>query len=131
YVDRAGFRLGRWVANHRYRRAALTPGQIARLEAVPGWSWDPFEARWQASYLELAQYAAPVGHTSVPASYATTGRGESTARPSLGRWVAQQRSDYAHGKLSARRQQLLEALPGWTWSGHQARARRAAVRLPR
>jgi superfamily II DNA or RNA helicase len=125
YVDPAGFRLGQWVVNHRHRRAALGPGQIARLEAIPGWAWDPFEARWQASYQELATHAAQAGTANPPDGYddpAAVGGG----RPPLGNWIAQQRSEHAHGRLDPRRQQLLEALPGWTWNGYQARAQRAA-----
>ena len=128
HVDPEGFKLGRWVANHRHRRGALDPDQVARLEAIPGWDWDPFETRWQASYRELRAFAARTGHTRVAASYAEPDPDASPGRPPLGLWVAQQRNSYNQGNLAARRQRLLEALPGWTWDGYEARRRRVAAR---
>ncbi len=128
YVDPDGFKVGRWVANHRHRRAALDPGQIAQLEAIPGWDWDPFETRWRASYRELCVFAAQTGHTRVAASYASPDSDAVPGRPALGLWVAQQRGDYSRGDLAAQRRRLLEALPGWTWDGYEARRRGTASR---
>ena len=36
------FRLGTWVAGQRqaHKEAGLTPEREARLERLPGWSWD-------------------------------------------------------------------------------------------
>jgi hypothetical protein len=35
-------KLGIWVSTqrHAYKQGRLSEGRIARLEAVPGWSWD-------------------------------------------------------------------------------------------
>jgi hypothetical protein len=126
YVDSDGFKLGRWVANHRHRRATLDAEKTARLEALPGWEWDPFETRWRASYRQLRALADRTGHASVSYSYAEPDAVADPSRPTLGRWVAQQRVDYSAGTLAAHRQELLEALPGWTWDGYEARRRRPA-----
>ena len=50
-----------------------------------------------------------------------------TAKTLIGRWVAQQRSDQHQRGIDARRQRLLEALPGWTWDGNEARRRAAGA----
>lgn len=38
-----GHRLGQWVKVRRrmYRRGELKPGLVAKLEAIPGWIWNP------------------------------------------------------------------------------------------
>jgi superfamily II DNA or RNA helicase len=121
YVAPDGFKLGRWVANHRHRRAKLDPAQFAQLEALPGWQWDPFEANWQAAYQALARFAARNGHTFVPPDHVEPAAGGNEQPQPIGRWVTYQRSDQHAGKVPAHRQRLLEALPGWTWDGYQAR----------
>ena len=44
-----GSRLGGWVQRQRsaHRRGRLTEERAARLEALPGWTWDPFAEDWE------------------------------------------------------------------------------------
>jgi superfamily II DNA or RNA helicase len=126
HTDSSGFKLGRWVSNHRHRRPDLTPAERASLEALPGWDWDPFETRWQAAYRSLTQFAARTGHACVPPDHAEPAPTAGAPTP-LGRWVAQQRADYSRDTVSPERQRLLEAVPGWIWDGYEARRRRAGL----
>lgn len=43
-----GIPLGQWVSTQRQKRGTLRPEQVAALEAVPGWSWNPREERWSS-----------------------------------------------------------------------------------
>src|SRR5688572_27055484 len=42
-----GYFLGRWVGKQRSRRAALNPDRVARLEALPAWTWHTHERGWE------------------------------------------------------------------------------------
>jgi superfamily II DNA or RNA helicase len=111
YMSPDGFRLGGWVNTQRtaFTRGSFDPERQRRLEALPGWSWDPFEDRWSSSYAILRQYTAEHGHARVPNACIYEGI-------KLGQWVYLQRNAYSEGKLSDDRRQRLETLPGWVWS---------------
>ena len=106
-----GLRIGQWVASQRnaYRFGRLTANRIERLEALPGWTWNPFGNRWEQVFSAVKAYAAEHGHTSTLEGLVTGGGFN------LERWVHRQRAVYRSGKLSADRIVRLEALPGWTW----------------
>ena len=76
-----------------------------RLEALPGWSWDAIDDRWEEGFFHLKEYSEREGHCRVPKGYKTD-----IGYP-LGNWVGTQRlvtKDFA-------RRQRLESLPGWSW----------------
>jgi len=103
-----GVKLGTWVGVQRQKQESLTPERRARLESVPGWSWDPHGDQWEQTFRMLQQYAKEHRTSRVPYTCKVDGLG-------LGAWVSGQRSQYAKGKLDPWRQKRLERLPGWTW----------------
>jgi hypothetical protein len=99
--------LGTWVATQRKNRGSIEPECRAELEAVAGWTWDPFADAFNASLECLQSYAQREGHVRVPRSH-------TEGDIKLGSWVSKQR--HKKDKLSVDRRRQLEALPGWTWS---------------
>lgn len=118
-----GYRLGPWVVKQRSRRTGLDPDRRARLEALPGWTWDPIEARWREGFTILQRFVEREGHARVPAKWREDDYG-------LGGWVVRQRVLWREGRLDPERRERLEAVPGWEWQPsmgprpHLARARR-------
>ena len=116
-----GFPLGRWVNKRRgsCRRGSLPPSRIARLESMPGWTWEPLDERWDRNYALLTAFCEREGHAIVPRGHLEDGY-------PLGAWVGNLRAFHRDGRLSADRVTLLEGLPGWTWDAHRA-ARDSAI----
>jgi len=94
-----GYQLGQWVQTQRtaHRRNQLSAKRSARLEELPGWTWNTKDAAWEQAFLLLDRFAAREGNTRVP-----------------------QRAAGRAGALSEDRVARLEALPGWTWSVRRA-----------
>ena len=105
-----GVRLGSWVGTRRsdYRKGKLEPEYIARLAALPGWSWDPFANRFEENVRVLMRFVEREGHARVPAEHAEDG-------VNLGGWVSKRRGQYREGKLEPEYIARLEKLPGWSW----------------
>jgi len=47
----------------------LSQDQIARYEALPGWSWDSFTGQWEEGFEQLQSYVNEHGNARVPNSY--------------------------------------------------------------
>ena len=101
-----GISLGSWVLIQRRNRDTLSPKRRAQLEAIPGWTWDPFADAWNQSFSALKKFAAREGHARVPSGHIEDG-------VRLGRWVTLKRSN--KDRLSEERRARLESLPGWGW----------------
>jgi len=111
-----GFNLGAWVHRQRADRAKLTAEQQHQLEHLPGWTWRVRDARarqTEDAFAErvacLTAWAARTGNACPPST---------ACEPDgfrLGWWVSHMRSRRA--SLTAVQQQVLEAVPGWTWAG--------------
>jgi superfamily II DNA or RNA helicase/DNA-binding XRE family transcriptional regulator len=116
HVTDTGFRLGQWASVQRttYKDGTLPANRIARLERVPGWTWDLQEQRWNEHYASLLAYAKREGHATVARAHLESGL-------RLGQWVRVQGRTYRRGEMRDDRRVRLEAVPGWKWpdSGNQ------------
>ncbi|MFA4085311.1 Helicase associated domain protein [Mycobacteroides salmoniphilum] len=115
YVTDEGYPLGSWTRGQRQRRETLSSEHRSKLEAVPGWAWNRFDAAWKQSYEHLVQWAAQHGDVTVL-------RGTRTPDGTrMDQWPTVQRSEYRAGTLDPERIALLEALPGWSWNPNHDR----------
>src|SRR5262249_46089416 len=103
--------LGSWVRQRRneYLHGHLEPGRARSLERLPGWSWHPFEDRFNEHFEHLVAYVRREGHSRVPQMHRESGW-------PLGKWVLSRRVEHHRGRLAPERIALLESQPGWTWS---------------
>ena len=110
-----GVALGSWVGTQRkyYKQGQLSHERIAKLEALVGWVWDPFDQQWEEGFSALEAYVAKHGDAGVPVTHKTQ---DGFA---LGQWVSVQRRAYKKGQLSQERITRLEALAGWAWSAKE------------
>ena len=110
-----GYPLGSWVAGQRnsHSQGKIGAERIARLEALPGWSWNARASKWEEGFSVLRRFAEREGNSRPPAAHQ-----EGDYR--LGQWVAVQRSSYGQGKMGAERMARLESLPGWTLDARAA-----------
>lgn len=99
-------RLGQWVAVQRNYRKTMSPERVVLLEALPGWSWNPYEDKWEEGFTSLLRFVEREGHAGVPKDHIEDGY-------LLGRWTSHQRTK--RKSLSPDRRERLEALPSWSW----------------
>ena len=111
HVHGDGYQLGTWVATQRAKRETMTADRRARLDALPEWTWDPFETLWEEGFARLEAYVADKGHCRVPDDHKTIDGYQ------LGTWVGTQRANRT--TMPAERRGRLEALPGWTWGAKE------------
>ena len=73
----------------RYKKtSALSDKQMAELEAIPGWVWDPLEFGHKQNLGALQQFVEHAGHARPIAKHKEVFNGEEI---NLGSWVSGQR----------------------------------------
>jgi hypothetical protein len=101
-----GFHLGRWVSSNRAKRFELDKDQTDRLEALPGWTWNALDERWESAFLCLEKYVQENKNARVPARFIDDSGFK------LGGWVNKQRQDF--DSLERDKRERLAALPDWS-----------------
>jgi superfamily II DNA or RNA helicase len=121
-----GLQLGPWVHAQRqqFNKQELDQAKVDRLEAVPGWTWDPHTEAWEQAFTALTRYTEINGTARPPQNYEADNF-------RLGSWVGTQRQNYRKQKLETERVIRLEALPGWTWDPHTEAWEQAFTALTR
>lgn len=111
--------VGRWAAGRRAEQAGtgrgrLTNYQVLALEDLPFWYWtNGREQLWHGRYLAVRKFVTK--HHRMP----TEARRSRPAETKLARWVYGNRAvlrGQVRGSLTPDRIELLEAIPGWTWT---------------
>ena len=116
--------LGRWVMNQRtfYRMnqigiyTTLSKDRIEQLDQLD-FIWDVREMQWWAMFARLKDYQKLHGHVTIEVS--------DFVNEGLRQWLNEQRFFYKSNtkghRLSRERIEALESLPGYRWSGRQAK----------
>jgi len=118
-----GFNLHPWAAYMRSQFVAgrLSPERISQFDHIEGWFWSLLDERWEAMFGVLESYVAREGHSCVPV-------GHLEGDVHLGLWVVNQRkSGRKAGKMAPERRERFDALPWWSWNGHEAKRIRPRV----
>jgi len=111
YKEPDGFFLGAWVASNRIKRLDIDKEQTERLEALPGWTWNAVDERWEAAFRRLEKYVKENRTAQVPARF------KDDSGFALGAWVSKQRRDF--DSLEIVKCKKLEALPNWSLNPHK------------
>jgi len=117
-------KLGRWVMNQRtfYRmneigiQTTLTKDRIEQLEQL-NFIWNVHEMHWWAMFKRLQNYQKLHGHVIVETS--------DFVNENLRQWLNEQRYFYRceiqRYRINQERIEALESIPGFRWSGKQAK----------
>lgn len=104
-----GRSISGWIKKQRADKGALSEDQVARLEAISGWSWDPYGEANSRTRDELLKYVAEFGTSNVPTGYKT----QDGYR--LGSQVAKIRRNRKLGQIKPEMKKFVTSLPGWIW----------------
>ena len=114
------FSLGSWVSKKRDKRWNMSEERRAVLEALPGWTWDPFEDKWNSSFKHLEDLVSSEGSLKPQSEEAVFPDGRN-----ISGWLKKQRQD--RETMSAARVLKLEGLSGWKWTGSEWESSLAAI----
>ena len=103
-------RLHDWVRRQRRTCAEMSAYQVARLEQIPGFSWEPLEEAWDRNAAAFTAFIEQ--HHRRPSIRAAAG----TVEHQLGVWANNQRAAERHGRLPYHRVRELGDLPLWVWT---------------
>lgn len=111
HVCQDGYRLGSWLVRQRTLLEILDADRKARLESLPGWTWDPRSDDWEGGFRHLLDFVAANGHARVPGDHVCPDGFR------LGRWVIKKRTK--EEVLDHDRKARLESLQGWMWNSRE------------
>ena len=116
YVSASGFKLGRWLINHREGNIKVTAERRRKLDGL-GMVWEKQDP-WQVRFELAKQYYEEQGNLDIPTKY-------TVEHIWLGKWVSEQRKIFSgkvDGKSLSRRQiELLDSISmNWTRKGQNA-----------
>ena len=103
-------RLHDWVRRQRRTCTEMSAYQVARLEQIPGFSWEPLEEAWDRNATAYTAFVEQ--HHRRPSIRAAGG----TVEHRLGVWANNQRAAERHGRLPYHRVRELGDLPLWIWT---------------
>jgi superfamily II DNA or RNA helicase len=106
-----GVAIGSWCQKQRsdFARGAISEDRVSLLNALPDWTFSPFEDQWNEMFLLLKRFSENTGHARPTASFISNGK-------NLGNWTSRQRQNYKLGTLTKPQIANLESLPGWIWN---------------
>ncbi len=109
-----GIKLNSWIAHRRraYRAGELLHSQIAEIDQIKQWSWDPYQDHFERGFTTLTSFIERELHSQIPKTHV---EGDFN----LGGWAASIRHDFKRGALPLDRQNRLEAIEGWIWTTRQ------------
>ena len=99
--------IGKWIYTQRksYRDGILSQERVSKLEALPGWCWDPHEFKWELKYNEVVEFTKT--HEGMLPTEKT--------HKHLHSWMVSQRQEYKNKRLSDDRIIRLQMLRNWSW----------------
>lgn len=120
-----GVNLFSWIHNRRteYKTGEIRDFLIRELEAIPGWSWDPWRDHMKKVADDLRAFVRANGWEAVTVETSVDG-------VKLSAWCAVRRVEHRKGKLSARLMTALEAIPGWSWEPREEHYAERIAQLP-
>lgn len=133
-TDSSKARIGRWLAHTRraQRHDQLEPSVAARLQQLPGWTWEPLDPDDRAAVEALAAFVAWEGTSNVPPEHIEDG-------VALGQWLARKGRAYLAKQLSPElHEEILavcptdaKAAPIFAWDVSRLRAEAGLTALRR
>jgi hypothetical protein len=101
--------LAKWVTSQRkmWKKSALSPERVKRLEELPGWAWDVHADKWDQNFAEAQVFHGR--HKRWPV------QGDVREAGALAAWVCAQRQAWKKNTLSPERVKRLEEIAGWSW----------------
>jgi superfamily II DNA or RNA helicase len=110
FIDNDKFNLGKWVSYIRKSKdVRLSSERIFELESLTGWTWNPFEDKFNFGFERLLNYISVHGNSRVANSYIDSEGFR------LGEWVRNRKEDYKNKKLPHERILKLENISDWVW----------------